>query len=829
MRRVLSAFIPVSLLLVAACGPTIPTRERPPVVTVVYDPAASNLPTPNDLALDANGVVAIAPNPLVSDAENALKATFNGRRGFSAASSARAQFSAPVSAASVTAQSVLAFDLGPDGKGPVTAVVVDRVYADCDASVTLSAPAGFSPGHRYLFAVRGGEGGVKGRDGEEVVAAPAFYFLRAGEDLTKHADALPGATRAERADTAARLEAVRQVLEPFFGVLETQGLPRNEVAALWSFTVHEDAEALQDPGSKRIPMPNDLLKDAATGLVSLPADPSDPAELVELKHAFNQLDGFSTTAALALSFTAPVDRATVTAETVRLATAAGVEVTDVTRTVSADAKQLVLQPTKPLLPGTSYVVLVAGVKDTQGAAAAPTPLSSVLALGLALTDAEGHSTVSSFCDDTAHQLEPLRARISPVVDALHVARSSVSAAWTFTTEDLLKRSQALWRAPYEANLPLTIGVDERNTPAVLIPYNTISGTLTTYDRLDPATRAFRENGTGTPRPIHYTLTVPKSAPSGSTVKVVVFGHGLYTERRLVLLLADKLARANYAMLAIDLPYHGERTVCRTNAECSSGATCAADGACLKNGQVVDFARTPAIPGIPGEGFPTATGQAFIDVEHLPATRDHFRQAVIDLSAVTRLVKLGDWRDATQGVALDATDVRYAGISLGGILGGLVSGIDPSYRTMLLNVGGAGLVDLMRESATFSPILTQGLQAKGITEGTPAYDSFVNAAKWLLDEVDPINLAPYAVARPLEYVDPATGAAAVAGPKALRLQMAIGDTVVPNTSTKRLLDATGVDPQRDFRQFIGTHGFLADPAEINCYLGQDDLVTFMENH
>lgn len=163
------------------------------------------------------------------------------------------------------------------------------------------------------------------------------------------------------------------------------------------------------------------------------------------------------------------------------------------------------------------------------------------------------------------------------------------------------------------------------------------------------------------------------------------------------------------------------------------------------------------------------------------------------------------------------------------MGGLVSGVDPSYRAMLLNVGGAGLVDLMRESATFKPVLTQGLADKGITEGTPEYESFVNAAKWLLDEVDPINLAPYALFRPLEYVDPATGAKAVAGPKALRLQMAIGDTVVPNTSTKRLLEATGVDAQRDFREFLGTHGFLADPVEINCYVGQDDLVTFLENH
>ena len=829
MGRPLTDALCLSLaLVVSACGPVIPTREHAPVVTVVFDPATSNLPTPNDLALGDDGRVAIAPNPVLSDAENALKATFNGRAGFSTASSARVQFSAPIAVDTVSSTSVLAFDLGEGGKGPAAAAQVARTYSGCDASLSLSAPAGFTKGHTYLFAVRGGPSGVRGAGGEEVVAAPAFYFLRAGEDLTQHPDAMPGDTRAAKRETAARLEAVRQKLEPFFAVLEAQGVPRAQVAALWTFTAHEDGEALQDPGSKRIPMPNDLLKDATTGLVSLPADPADSPAQVELKHAFNQLDGFSLTAALSIAFTAPVERASVTAQTVRLATAAGVEV-DVERTLSADGKKLVLQPKVPLLPATSYVVLLAGLKDTQGAGVAPTPLSSVLSLGLPLTGADARSTVSSFCDDTAARLEPLRARISGVVEALRVPRTEVSAAWTFTTQDVLKRAQELWRAPYEANLPLTIAVDERNAPAVLIPYNTVSGRLTTYDRLDPATRAFRENGTGTPREIHYTLTVPRSAAAGTTVKVVVFGHGLYTERRLSLLLADKLARAGYALLSIDLPYHGERTACRTNTECSLGATCTAEGQCLKNGQVVDFARTPAVPGIPGDGFPTATGQAFIDVEHLPATRDHFRQAVIDLSAVTRLLRSADWRPVTGGVALDGTDIRYAGISLGGIMGGLVSGIDPSYRTMLLNVGGAGLVDLMRESATFKPVLTQGLADKGITEGSEAYDSFVNAAKWLLDEVDPINLAPYALTRPLAYVDPVTQQVKQAPAKALRLQMAIGDTVVPNTSTRRLLTATGVNPTRDFREFLGSHGFLADPVEVNCYVGQDDLVTFMENH
>ena len=60
-----------------------------------------------------------------------------------------------------------------------------------------------------------------------------------------------------------------------------------------------------------------------------------------------------------------------------------------------------------------------------------------------------------------------------------------------------------------------------------------------------------------------------------------------------------------------------------------------------------------------------------------------------------------------------------------------------------------------------------LSEKGIEEGTPAYEQFVNAARWALDEIDPLNLAPYAFTRPLTYVDPKTGASLTAKPKKLR--------------------------------------------------------------
>jgi pimeloyl-ACP methyl ester carboxylesterase len=817
-------------LAAIACGREIPQVTRPAVITALYDPARGELPTPNDLALDASGKVSITPNVLLTDAENALKATMNGRDGFSSASGARVQFNGLLASGSVGASGILVFDLGLKGAGPATEVQVERVWADCDRSVTVSARAGFSPGHTYLFAVRGGASGVRGASGEEVVASPAFYFLRAGKDLTQHVDAMPGKTRAEKRDTAARLEAVRQKLEPHFKTLELAGVPRQEIAAAWTFTVHTQGEALQDPASKRIPFPNDLLRDVNTGLVSLPADVNDSPTQKELKANFNTLDGFSTTAALSLESTAPVDPATVNATTLRLFEADGREV-PLTRTVQPGGKKIVLQPSETLAPATRHVVLAFGIKDVNGKLIEAMPLSSVFSLAFPLVDDQGASRLSNFCDATAQRLEPIRASVAAVLAKTSLPSAEVRAAWAFTTIDLQKRARELWLTPYQSALPLEVVDGKLDPPSLGMPSvsKVLSGKLWTYDRLD-GLKGFRTDGKGVARKIEFILALPKGVPAGGKVSVVIFGHGLYTERRLMLLVSERLARAGFASMAIDFPMHGERSACNTDLHCELGAACV-EGKCMtSSGAPKDFARVVKIPGLPGPGTPTSTGATFVDTESLTATRDHFRQALIDLSAQMRLIRNFDWTQATGGIGLDGDQVHWVGISLGGILGASVSGVDPYLNRQLLNVPGAGLPQVMTESLTFQGQLSQSLAQKGITKGTPEYDQFLNAAKWTLDEIDPINLAAFARRRPLVYQDPFTGELKTAAKKQLRVQMATGDTVVPNVTTEALLIAAGLDRDTEFRAFLGTHMFLGDPAEpIAMAAGQEDMADFLEKN
>jgi pimeloyl-ACP methyl ester carboxylesterase len=459
------------------------------------------------------------------------------------------------------------------------------------------------------------------------------------------------------------------------------------------------------------------------------------------------------------------------------------------------------------------------------------PLSQLLSLPHPLVDPGGQSQVSSLCDETASRLEQLRREIDPVLAAVGIGREQVSAAWSFRTQDLLSRLQALYAAPYLEDLPLKVTELDNRTPlqrglALLQVSRVITGKLTTLDYLDPVTRAFRPTGVGVRREIGFVLTLPRGLSQGEAAPVVVFGHGMSTEKRLGLFLADKLAGAGYAMMAIDLPLHGDRTVCLSDGDCAGGAQCAADGVCLQNGQPADVRRLPAPSGW-GSGIPVASGQAFVDVENLFATRDHFRQAIVDVAAQVRLIRLMDWREATGGFHLDPERVHYAGISLGAILGTAVGAGDPAFEAMLLNVGGAGLTDLIQESFTFSSTLRAALADKGIEEGSPEHFAFVNASRWVFDEIDPINLGRYLAKAPRTYPDPRSGETRQAPAKRLRLHMAWADTVVPNSATYRLADATGIDRDTQFRAFVGTHGFLANPAEIACYVGQDDLVDFLE--
>src|SRR6185312_6936584 len=102
---------------------------------------------------------------------------------------------------------------------------------------------------------------------------------------TKHPWAMPGNTPQERASNAQELETIREGLEPLIQKVVAQGWSREDLALLFTFTTSTHPEIQYDPLSQAIPLPNNLLLDPSTGLVSIPPDPNDTQANANVKLA----------------------------------------------------------------------------------------------------------------------------------------------------------------------------------------------------------------------------------------------------------------------------------------------------------------------------------------------------------------------------------------------------------------------------------------------------------------------------------------------------------------------------------------------------------------
>src|SRR5262249_30982660 len=137
-------------------------------------------------------------------------------------------------------------------------------------------------------------------------------------DVPEHELAFPGATRAERQENARKLEVIREDLAPMFDHFEKQGVPRDDVAALWAFTITTRTELAMDKASQRMPLPIQMMIDPKSGFVDIPEAPWDHPFEKAAKHRLAEFRGFGLSSDLLFEFTAPMTAATVNATTVRL-------------------------------------------------------------------------------------------------------------------------------------------------------------------------------------------------------------------------------------------------------------------------------------------------------------------------------------------------------------------------------------------------------------------------------------------------------------------------------------------------------------------------------
>lgn len=227
--------------------------------------------------------------------------------------------------------------------------------------------------------------------------------------------------------------------------------------------------------------------------------------------------------------------------------------------------------------------------------------------------------------------------------------------------------------------------------------------------------------------------------------VVIFQHGITSNRSAMIALADSLADEGFACVAIDIPLHG--IVDNTNPlhvgfqdgmlrERTFGLDLVTQDS---NGTII--ASTP-------DGIVDTSGAHFINLVNFQTQRDNLRQSVADLFAVEKMIVDNldvDGSAVIVGPDFDPAQIHFVGMSLGSIVGTTFVALDaagttPLIKSATLNVPGGGIPAMLVGSPTFGPSIIASLAAAGIVQGTPEFDSFIGSAQTVIESGDPINFA-----------------------------------------------------------------------------------------
>jgi len=234
--------------------------------------------------------------------------------------------------------------------------------------------------------------------------------------------------------------------------------------------------------------------------------------------------------------------------------------------------------------------------------------------------------------------------------------------------------------------------------------------------------------------IPFLYMVPATpAPQGG-YPLVIFQHGVTSQKETVILLGQALNGAGFAVLAIDLPLHGA------------------------------LAQTGNTTGL-------SWGEAFLALGAPLALRTNIQQAAFDLHRLELSVTLGGFATGLHAANLDAlapsrSDYHFVGHSLGSMVGAYylagnttlaTSGLPYTQASLdgdmkgYLSVPGARTLYLLHDSPAFSSIINGGLAQVGVLPGTTAFNEFYQVTQTVVDTVDPASLTtPLAAGLPSRF-------------------------------------------------------------------------------
>ncbi len=486
----------------------------------------------------------------------------------------------------------------------------------------------------------------------------------------------------------------------------------------------------------------------------------------------------------------------------------------------------------PLEESSDYVVVITNrVKDANGVALGRTTPASLLLFQHPLVSG-GVPTVPGLEVPTATLLEILRQQIAPAIAALPagLVRGDVAIAYPVHTQSITGTALQLAALPYSPEAAALCGAHgtacEKPVPAETVFYDAAGGAgaagtvasvysrfgvdalavpqggagmilveseIYLLDLMDPDTGAFRDVTDPTQfaqiavKPARILVAVPSGA---GLVPLVVFQHGIEGSRAQMLMLADRLTSAGFAVAAIDLPFHGHRAFCNRarvagvpDAECVPGNFCVEElpgqgeaagegpGLCrvenLPTAALGTFIASPVLCVTPAGcaafdptagGIPAASGDYLVSSNFF-RTRDALRQAIADVSQLVRVLTPIPATPPVEiagqdvfnvllqhGTIVDPAHVHWVSHSLGSMVGTVSLAANPRFERAVLAAGGATIVDVMLNSPGFKPEIDAlfaglGIPRPPVTAADQADTlQLMHLLKWILDPADPINFA-----------------------------------------------------------------------------------------
>ncbi len=485
-----------------------------------------------------------------------------------------------------------------------------------------------------------------------------------------------------------------------------------------------------------VPFPDDLyLDDGHIALSEYPEenaeDGAEPSEFIaSLRDGLATLDGFGIVSPIYLPFDGDIDPASLPstpAETltplasVFLVDAVGDSPTAFERLEAdvfwlATEQMIAVRPVAPLDPGHHYAVIA--TNELSNLAGAPVEAAEAFA--------EIQAAHAAATPPDSALLREAYERYTPVLGALGDGASSVVTMSVFrtqtTTGDLVQARQQLRETEPDvaidgvfsgAELDRLLGMPEESLPGRDIDGGVwhdaigwmVHGSIAApnyMSELENVHGRFERNDDGEVvvkrvDRAPFTLTIPADMGAAATMPLVIFQHGVSDNRIGVLGIANTLALAGYASIAIDAPFHGLRavteeldTVNRWTGE--EGPDGFGDSSGI--GVVLSFVGATEMEG----EYPPF---------HPIYFRDALRQSAADLHALVHAIQAGDWSDLTSAdpaltdLSFADSELAFVGHSLGGIIGTLFVATEPEVGAALLSVTGGHIARLVERSVSFS--------------------------------------------------------------------------------------------------------------------------------